>query len=246
MCASLLAAPRWSRRTIETLVGRCNFARSYMEGRPLHPALAALWDLLARSGGMMSPGEEDIDAVNLIIRYCSNNRPKAFKLSEPRQQVILYTDGSCESKYSGIGGILFATSSTPRCFEERVPQEILSRWAESGIKHAIAQVELLPVWLALKVWGDLMCDTDVVLYTDNSAAKEGLVKGTSRNLASRAILFRVSELVVDLGIRVWVSRVPSLSNPADAPSRGRTVELQPWCAPVRDPVRWDLLLDELL
>eukprot|EP00971_Amphidinium_carterae_P245615 4877897-Amphidinium_carterae.1 len=51
MCASLLAAPRWSRRSIDTLVGRCNFARSFMEGRPLHLALATLWDLLARSGG---------------------------------------------------------------------------------------------------------------------------------------------------------------------------------------------------
>eukprot|EP00971_Amphidinium_carterae_P317575 6312983-Amphidinium_carterae.1 len=68
MCASLLAAPRWrSRHSIETLVGRCNFARSYMEGRPLHLALAALWDLLARSGGTVSPRKEDIDAMNLII-----------------------------------------------------------------------------------------------------------------------------------------------------------------------------------
>eukprot|EP00971_Amphidinium_carterae_P281908 5596151-Amphidinium_carterae.1 len=51
MCASLLAAQRWSRCSIETLVGRCNSVWSYMEGRRVHLALVVLWDLLAGSGG---------------------------------------------------------------------------------------------------------------------------------------------------------------------------------------------------
>eukprot|EP00971_Amphidinium_carterae_P344138 6484342-Amphidinium_carterae.6 len=62
----------------------------------------------------------------------------------------------------------------------------------------------------------------------------------------REPFFSEFELVMDLGLRVWVPKVPSPSKPADAPSTGRTVDLQQWCTPALDPVRWDRVIVEFL
>eukprot|EP00971_Amphidinium_carterae_P279032 5539235-Amphidinium_carterae.1 len=59
-------------KALGTLVGRCNFARSYLEG-------------LGLSGWIWWVSHP-------CQRYYINNRPKVFMLSSPRQQVILHTE----------------------------------------------------------------------------------------------------------------------------------------------------------
>ena len=146
---------------------------------------------------------------------------------------MLYTDGACEADFSGVGAVLFMGGLKAWVIEESVPSRLLGLWRCQGTKHAIAQVELLPVWVALKTWAVDLMDTDLLIFTDNACVKDGLVRGCSRNLASRFILFRTSELELRLGVIVWISRVPSHSNPADAQSRMRVEELNSWCEPCR-------------
>ena len=121
------------------------------------------------------------------------------------------------------------TSLRPSWF----PDRLLKRWRDLSIKHAIAQVELLPVAVALNTWREVMFGRDLLVFTDNSSVKEGLVSGTSRNLASRDLLLLISGQLVGLQGRTWIARVPSRSNPADAPSRGRTSELEEWAKVTR-------------
>ena len=68
----------------------------------------------------------------------------------------------------------------------------------------------------------------VVLYVDDDAALSTLVKGTSTSLPSARLANELWQCAALLGLHLWVDRVPSRSNPADAPSRARGAVLQAW------------------
>ena len=83
----------------------------------------------------------------------------------------------------------------------------------------IGQAELLPVLLAQEVWRDRWRDRRVLLFVDNDSARHALIRGTSPAGASAAIVGRFWESEASYGAYTWIERVPSVSNPADAPSR---------------------------
>ena len=56
-------------------------------------------------------------------------------------------------------------------------------------------------------------------YVDNTSAEAALIRGYSPSAASAPLVHWVADADVRLGARSWFDRVPSPSNPADAPSR---------------------------
>ena len=243
LVGDFLECNRWDWSKVESLLGRCAFARTFVEGRPLHPAMATLWDALAKKDELSDFGNVRA-AVELIGKYVKQCKPKIFEAGRARKMAILYTDGSCEDNFAGIGAVLFSESKV-EVIEEQLPPPVMECWSRLGIKHAIAQVELVSVWLALKTWASALSSCDLLIFTDNVSVKEGLVKGTSTNLVSRILLFKIAALEVALGLRVWISRVPSKSNPADGPSRGDLSELRSWTTPTKVNLEWDPLIEEL-
>jgi len=152
----------------------------------------------------------------------------------------LFVDGSadpCASAPSGfkagVGAcILDPTSREYRYFGGTIPQNILEKWVGRGARHVIAQAELLPVLLARRTFGDLLGGRTQICFVDNEAARCGLIRGSSVNEFSAAII----EEVVGHDLRdhamVWYARVPSESNLADDPSRGRAPQpLEGWRPP---------------
>eukprot|EP00971_Amphidinium_carterae_P335450 6471295-Amphidinium_carterae.1 len=65
-----------------------------------------------------------------------------------------------------------------------VPGEFRQMWEQTGLRHAMAQVELFPVSVANLTWKERIESRDVILFTDNESVKEALAKGYSRNAAS--------------------------------------------------------------
>ena len=227
-CDALVDQTCWKKAELESLLGRCNFARSYAAGKPLVIPMSTLYDAMSQQRPSIVPTPAESHAVALIRSFAASCVPRIFKRDRPQTMAIMYTDGACEGSGSSFGGVLFLPGQVAQVFEGQVPEHLVLAWRRRGISHAIAQVELLPVALALKTWAGVLRGLDLLLFTDNVSAKEGLVRGTSKNLASRELLLCISGLLVELGGRTWVSRVPSASNPADAPSRGKTAELGGW------------------
>ncbi len=83
----------------------------------------------------------------------------------------------------------------------------------------IGQAELLPVLVAFKGWADRLRDRRVLVFIDKDAARFGLVACTARSDASLNLIIATAALVGELRAWPWYGRVPTRSNPADAPSR---------------------------
>ncbi len=56
-------------------------------------------------------------------------------------------------------------------------------------------------------------------FVDNEAARVSLIKGSSSNVHSDRLVWIFHDFDVECQSHVWFARVPSVSNPADAPSR---------------------------
>eukprot|EP00971_Amphidinium_carterae_P329740 6462385-Amphidinium_carterae.1 len=59
----------------------------------------------------------------------------------------------------------------------------------------------------------------VVIYIDNEGARLNLIKGSSSNRDCVSLLKEYFKSEVQSPTLTWFARVPSKSNPADAPSR---------------------------
>ena len=97
----------------------------------------------------------------------------------------------------------------------------------AGKEQVIAQAELPPVVVATLIWREQLKDLAVITFVDNESAKHALISGYSPIRASLGILNVSAELDAGLALHQWVTRVPSASNPADAPSRLEFAHLRP-------------------
>ena len=94
--------------------------------------------------------------------------------------------------------------------------------------------------LARCTWAEAIRHRRVVFFVDNDSAKDCLVAGRSSSQHSRKILMEICRH--ELACQTWscYSRVPSFSNPADAPSR--LLFSKVWRGALRvDPVWPDLV-----
>ena len=198
-------------------------------GRQLNIPMAVLYSAMAKDRESVVPTPDEVEAVALVKAFSQNSSPRVFPCREYRPPIILYTDGACEAGKSTFGAVLSIRGSPFQVFEGEVPDRLVERWRRQNVRHAIAQVELLPVLLSLNTWKDNLVGQDLLIFTDNSSVKEGLVT---------ELLPLIAVALVGLQSRLWIARVPSKSNPADAPSRGRVSELEAWTEVVRVTPQW--------
>ena len=61
----------------------------------------------------------------------------------------------------------------------------------------------------------------IFAYVDNEAARSSMISLYSPLLVNNNMLKPLSEVSMAYSLFVWTARVPSASNPSDAPSRGK-------------------------
>ena len=122
-----------------------------------------------------------------------------------------------------------------RWFGARVPDELVDQWTAKGSKQVIMEGEILPMLVARMLWSSVLRDTSMVGFIDNDAAKSALIRAYSTNDDASRILQEIVEYDMKFGLLTWYERVPSVSNIADAPSRGgRPVTIPGWDRSKRD------------
>jgi len=110
-------------------------------------------------------------------------------------------------------------ASTLLFFGDTVQNETVDRWCAGGKKQPVGQAEIWPVLAAKRTWRNLLAHARVLWFLDNESAREALVKSYSPVDASREILWMVAKEEAVTPTLSWFARVPTLSNPADDPSR---------------------------
>ena len=88
----------------------------------------------------------------------------------------------------------------------------------------MGQSEMLPAVAARVIWRENLRHRLVIHFIDNDAARFAMIKGTSPTKDSAWLTSQIWCQEAANQSCSWFERVPSASNPADAPSRGRAPE----------------------
>ena len=90
-----------------------------------------------------------------------------------------------------------------------------------GKAQLISELELLPVVVFFEQYKELCSRRRILLFVDNNAIRDSVSKGTSKSLSVLVLLSEIHRIWTEIQCLCWVSRVPSLSNVSDLPSRGK-------------------------
>ncbi|CAL1129051.1 unnamed protein product [Cladocopium goreaui] len=99
------------------------------------------------------------------------------------------------------------------------------RWQVDGKSHVVGLVELYAAVTAFNTWADILQDQRLICFTDSWPVLDALVKGNSPVDEWRDLLLIFENLDERINSMLWMARVASKSNPADAPSRFSLREL---------------------
>ena len=220
-----------SSRECSRLLGRLQYIDSFVMGRDGKLAMTELRGNIRNDSRLVHLSNEAKGSLQLMMNRLESGRPRELPCSHERRPVLVFTDGASEGNLNTIGGLLFVDGQF-RYFSCHVPQCLVDTWM-SNSKHVIAMVELYAVVVARFVWSKFLGGRKAIAFVDNESAKEALVKGSSFNAHFRALLLQLEVAEKDLRSWLWVSRVPSHSNPSDGPSRGDS-SLMEALAAIRD------------
>ena len=116
-------------------------------------------------------------------------------------------------------------------FQATVPPDVVQSWLQSDTL-------LLAVSVAAALWGSLLKDWPVIWWIDNDAARHCLISARGYPDSNFRLVQTVLVCEQHFRIQSWFARVPSISNPADAPSRGENASFLAHAAEAEIKVGW--------
>ena len=161
-----------------------------------------------------------IEHLRFWPRYFASAVPRTVRHKDNRGPALIFTDGA-EEDFVSVGGLLLdAVTGESEYFGGIVSGAIVKDWLATGDKQrAIHQAEVYPALIALELWAERLSGWRVIMFVDNDSAKECLIKGTTRSRASAQLVANFWCKAAEYGLFIWIERVASAANPADAPSR---------------------------
>ena len=204
------------------LFGRLGFALTSVFGRGASPGLRFL-SKTAASLEVLKLEPNHISALDNIIYFLQNSRPRVLSLSDDLIPVILFTDASAENS-SAAYGILLIDRNKRLIAGSPIPQVLVDLWLNEVGEQIICQAELFPILLAKLAWSSIFRNRRVLIFVDNDPARFGMIKSESNSDMSNKIIKQYYKLESESPSVSWFARVPTESNPADLPSRGELVK----------------------
>ena len=148
----------------ERLRGRMQWFEGYAFGRVARYSLKALGDLSLRRQKQVALSDKEVRAVEFLIQPVSEAKAKEIG-PVSLDTFLIFTDGACEgdsSRVGSIGGVLIGPSG--KCmqhFSYEVPTDFM-REALANSANPIYELELLPIYIAIYVWGGMLRSTHLV------------------------------------------------------------------------------------
>jgi ribonuclease HI len=237
---SFLSEDTMSPKDAERLRGRMIFFEGYTFGRVANAAVKTLGRLCTQPSAPQKLDEASRRSLQFLKQRVLSGPP--LKIEQSLHSTwFVFTDGACEpeERAGSIGGVLYnPAGDCLHFFGESVPSEILEDLF-SRSQNPIHELELLPILVAALLWGEFFQQSQVVYYVDNESARMACIRGSGETLRAGEIVQSFVEVEAKLQHRVWFGRVPSFSNPSDAPSRLDFQEVLGLGA-VRTSVDWEM------
>ena len=202
--------------------GQLNFAQGQYLGAPLKPSMKFLSSVASTGWNDSMKPLLAVAAIytKAVMQY---DAPRCISLSDVVRPLVVFTDGAWESSADSPAGaglvVVDPVTGVRASHEVIVPDCLVDHWKEMGKTQLIAELELLPVIIFFEHYKELCRNRRVLLFVDNNAIRDSVSKGSSKTLSVLVLLSELHRLWTELQCLCWVSRVPSLSNVSDLPSR---------------------------
>lgn len=220
----ILESGRLSVQSALVLRGRMQFAKAQIWGRAAKLCLNAVTSHAYRRPSDVLD-EHTCDCLRTFRNCLVSCRPREIT---PLWDVpfLVFTDASFnpddEAWPCGLGGVLVDNRGCQlSSFSvSLLPTDLLALgYPEKST--VIFEAELLALLVALIVWRKQLRQRPCVAYIDNNSTRDVSISGSARTEPGRSLVAQLLEAEDVGGILAWYTRVPSSSNIADAPSRGK-------------------------
>ena len=141
---------------------------------------------------------------------------------------FVFTDACFDPEtFSGIGAVLVdSLGKLQYFFSQEVSDELLKMINVTSRKTAIFELEFFAIFCSFQMWQNVLRGAQLVVYTDTDGVRDSLIACQTSSVNREPILEACLKIEYELGMNLWMSRVPTDSNIADDPSRGH---VEPLC-----------------
>ena len=212
---------------LETLKGRLLYASGHTFGKCTQLAIHLISKSI-RGGPLVKIDSQLRQALLSALKILVEAGPRKVSSWSGKPPVLVFTDGACEEEGERVshGAVLVDLFRNQYFyFGDLVPREWVNKWKSGGKSQLIGQAEIFPILVSKKTWRNSLECRPVLWFVDNSSAQAALVRSFSPVLENYELLTINSGIDVALQSLNWYSRVPSKSNPGDAPSRLESSQL---------------------
>ena len=211
----------------QVLHGLLRYSCGFFAGKHMQQVCMEVLQL-GRSLSMQSRGrlEEFCSYATQCLEAC---RPRRIRSGGQLKPILIFTDASWENQTAGLGAVV-ADSSNGRIviYSGQVPESLKRHWLREVGDHLICQLELYVMVSLRWTLRDLLHDRRTIWWVDNEAARFSLIKGQSGSESMNKLVRQYFHPDSDCPTYSWIERVPSFSNPADAPSRSKPELAKEW------------------
>ena len=148
-------------------------------------------------------------------------KPRLVHARKTLPPVLIFSDGACEEEGTSVGAVLFdPLTGKLQCFGAGISQGTIDSWkSRLDQTQVIGQAELFPIVNCKTHLGEDSFRAQMYIFLDNESARIAMVRAYSPVLCSLSIVMSCLKWDYDNDCIGWYARVPTASNPGDAPSR---------------------------
>ena len=171
---------------------------------------------------MTSPEGRSRRVISDALERLISSGPRVISAWSGVPPVLVFSDGACEQEGQKVthGAVMIDLHHQRFLyFGDDVPADWVSCWRKAGKSQLICQAEIFPMIVAKRTWSKEIRGRSILWFVDNSSAQSSLVRSYSPVAENYDLLVLNADLDVRLQTLNWYARVPSRSNPGDAPSR---------------------------
>ena len=218
----ILAEGRLEAKQAVRLRGRLQFADGQLFGRLGKLCLKEVTNHAFRSSSCLLSARCKV-LLNLLKERLANGQPRSISLAAGSCW-YLFTDACYEPDHPtwqcGLGGILVDVAGQMRQFfsTQLSDSQIVSLGGDRK-KTIIFEAELITVILGIRLWLDIIRNSQVVCFIDNNSARDVAISAGGRSKCALALVDALLRAEHVGTFYPWYARVPS-------PSIHRTVRLE--------------------
>ncbi len=226
MMEEVLTRGTLSLKEVEVIRGKLQFMEAQAFGKI---GKSLLRKLLYRRTAKSQISDQDRIIIQDVIAWLKFSLLRVISPPLHSRPLLVFTDGACEPGQDGkplvtCGGVLIDPNDedpkrSKQLFGFTVRDDLVQRWLDTGKRQLVTEAELYAVVTAVHLWADRIKGARVLLFVDSEPAMYSLIRGTSDIDPCAELVHEYSRTHARVQSFVWFVRIPSKSNPADAPSR---------------------------